>query len=75
MLTAKQITILQDLILEKQYQLAAKQSENQQAIEYTDLSEQMSHTTDLLIALTDALPENHEVPVNSNSEVLESSCP
>jgi hypothetical protein len=75
MLTAQQIRILQDLILEKQYQLAATQSENQQAIDYSHLSEQMSHTTDLLMQLTDALSENCQIPIHETPEIPASTCP
>jgi hypothetical protein len=75
MLTARQIRFLQDLILEKQYQLAAQQSENQQSTDYSQLSEQMSHTTDLLMQLTDALPEDCAIPLHETPEIPASTCP
>lgn len=73
MLTTQQIAILQELILEKQYQLAAKQSENQHTLDYSHLSEQMSHTTDLLMTLTNALPEERELPLGGGPQIPESA--
>lgn len=59
MLTRQQIDTLQDMILEKQLEIATAQSEGLNTEQAGDLREQMSHITDLLMALNIALPENH----------------
>jgi len=59
MLSRQQIDTLQDMILEKQLEIATAQSESQNAEHAGDLREQMSHITDLLMALNIALPETH----------------
>lgn len=59
MLTSQQITTLQDMILEKQLEIATAQSERQSTASSSALREQMSHITDLLMALNTALPDNH----------------
>lgn len=59
-LTTEQITTLQDMILEKQYQLAAAQTDTLETASYGRLNEQMSHSTDLLLALASALPDEHK---------------
>ncbi|MEC7727263.1 MAG: hypothetical protein VX555_01190 [Pseudomonadota bacterium] len=72
-LTAEQIAALQDMILEKQYQLAAAQTESLHATDYAKLSEQMSHITDLLMALANALPESEELTTDTRSDLRESA--
>ena len=59
MLTSQQITTLQDMILEKQLEIATAQSERQSTASSSALREHMSHITDLLMALNTALPDNH----------------
>lgn len=59
MLTSQQITTLQDMILEKQLEIATAQSERQSTASSAALREHMSHITDLLMALNMALPDNH----------------
>lgn len=72
-LTTDQIATLQDMILEKQYQLAAAQAENLQSTDYAKLSEKMSHTTDLLMTLSNALPEPAESDPYALKELRESA--
>lgn len=58
MLTRQQIDTLQDMILEKQLDIATAQTDGQTGEQVGDVREQMSHITDLLMALQIALPEN-----------------
>ncbi|MFY3775261.1 MAG: hypothetical protein FH752_02085 [Marinobacter adhaerens] len=74
LLTTEQIITLQDIILEKQYQLAATQSENEQVADYVGLTEQMSHTTDLLLALASALPGQEQSGQTIRLDVSGSAC-
>lgn len=72
-LTANQIAALQDMILEKQYKLAASQSENLRSTDYAELSEQMSYTTDLLMTLATALPEPRALTSDTRLDLPESA--
>ncbi len=62
-LTSQQIATLQDMILEKQLEIATAQSEGQTTEDAAALREQMSHITDLLMALNLALPEHQAADV------------
>lgn len=56
-LTENQIVLLQSIVLEKQLELATKQSDEIYSGEFRELSEHLSHATDLLLALSDAKEE------------------
>lgn len=62
MLTSQQITTIQDIILEKQYELATEQSDCEDSACSSRLRVKMSQITDLLMALNMALPESREQP-------------